>query len=70
MDLLPGNILLIGSVLLFLSVIAGKAGYRFGVPALLLFLGLGMLFGSDGILGIQFDNPNSAQFIGTLALTI
>ncbi|MDD4636395.1 MAG: potassium/proton antiporter [Bacteroidales bacterium] len=70
MDLVPGNIILIGSMLLFLSVIAGKAGYRFGVPALLLFLGLGMLFGTDGILGLQFNNPKIAQFIGTLALTI
>ena len=39
-----GNILLIGAVLLFFSVIAGKAGFRFGVPVLLLFLGVGMLF--------------------------
>lgn len=64
-----GNILLIGAVLLFFSVIAGKAGFRFGVPVLLLFLGVGMLFGSDG-LGIQFNNPTSAQFIGMIALSI
>lgn len=64
-----GNILLIGAVLLFFSVIAGKAGFRFGVPVLLLFLGVGMLFGSDG-LGIQFNNPASAQFIGMIALSI
>ncbi len=64
-----GNILLIGSVLLFVSVLASKAGYRFGVPALLLFLGVGMLFGSDG-LGIQFNSPSIAQFIGMLALCI
>ena len=44
-----GNILLIGAVLLFFSIIAGKAGFRFGVPVLLLFLGVGMLFGSDGL---------------------
>ena len=31
------NILLIGSILLFISIIVGKTGYRFGVPALLLF---------------------------------
>ena len=43
-----GNILLIGSILLFVSIIVGKTGYRFGVPALLLFLVVGMLFGSDG----------------------
>lgn len=64
-----GNILLIGAILLFFSIIAGKAGFRFGVPVLLLFLGVGMLFGSDG-LGIQFNNPQSAQFIGMIALSI
>ena len=39
------NILLIGSILLFISIIVGKTGYRFGVPALLLFLVVGMIFG-------------------------
>ena len=58
-----GNILLIGSILLFISILAGKAGYRFGVPMLLLFLGVGMFFGSDG-LGIQFNNSAAAQFSG------
>lgn len=63
------NILLIGSILLFISIIAGKTGYRFGVPALLLFLVVGMLFGSDG-LGLQFHNAKEAQFIGMVALSI
>lgn len=52
-----GNILLIGSILLFVSIVVGKTGYRFGVPTLLLFLLVGMLFGSDG-LGIQFHNAS------------
>lgn len=65
----PEEVLLIASVILFLSIFAGKAGFRFGLPALLLFLGVGMLFGSDG-LGIQFSDPNIAQFIGMLALSI
>lgn len=63
------NILLIGSILLFVSIIVGKTGYRFGVPALLLFLVVGMLFGSDG-LGLQFHSPKTAQFIGMVALSI
>lgn len=63
------EILLIASVILFFSIFAGKAGYRFGLPALLLFLGVGMLFGSDG-LGIQFSDPHIAQFVGMLALSI
>ena len=60
--------LLILSTLFFASILAGKAGSRFGVPALLLFLGVGMLFGSDG-LGIHFDNIKLAQMIGTVALS-
>ena len=69
MVILPENILLIGAVLLFFSVIAGKAGYRFGVPVLLLFLGVGMLFGSDGF-GIQFNSSATAQFIGVVSLSV
>ncbi len=63
------NILLIGSVLLFVSIVVGKTGYRFGVPALLLFLLVGMLFGSDG-LGLQFHDAEEAQFIGMVALSV
>jgi potassium/hydrogen antiporter len=62
------NILLIGSVLLFVSIIAGKTSYRYGVPTLLLFLTIGMLAGSDGIGGIHFDDPKIAQFIGIVSL--
>ena len=61
--------LIVGSVLFFLSILAGKASSRFGVPALLLFLSVGMLFGNDG-LGIQFENIKVAQSIGTIALCI
>jgi len=60
--------LLVLSTLFFASILAGKAGSRFGVPALLLFLGVGMLFGSDG-LGIHFDNIKVAQMVGTVALS-
>ena len=62
------NILLIGSVLIFISVLAGKTSLRIGVPTLILFLVIGMLAGSEGIAGIHFDNPGVAQFIGIVAL--
>ncbi|NLN95039.1 MAG: potassium/proton antiporter [Bacteroidales bacterium] len=68
MTLTTENILLVGSLLLFVSIIAGKTSYRFGVPTLLLFLTIGMLAGSEGIVGIHFDNPKIAQFIGIIAL--
>lgn len=63
------SMLLIGSILLIVSIIFGKTGYRFGVPVLLLFLIVGMIFGSDG-LGLQFHNAKEAQSIGMIALSI
>lgn len=68
MNLSIENILLIGSILLLASVIAGKTSGRFGVPILIVFLGVGMLAGSDGIGGIHFNDPKAAQFIGIVAL--
>ena len=62
-------VMLVGAILLVVSIIASKASSRFGVPSLLLFLVVGMLFGSDG-LGIPFNNAQAAQAIGTLALCI
>lgn len=62
-------VLLVVSILFFLSILAGKAGYKFGVPALLLFLLVGMIGGSDGV-GIHFENIYVAQTIGTVALCI
>ena len=64
--LTSGNILLIGSILLFVSIAVSKTSARFGVPTLLLFLFVGMLFGTDG-LGIQFDDMRGAQFVGMIA---
>lgn len=68
MDLTVENIILIGSILLIASVLAKKISVRLSVPALIIFLGVGMLAGSDGILGIQFENYSTAQFIGVVAL--
>lgn len=68
MNLTTENILLIGSLLLFISVVAGKTSYRFGVPVLILFLSIGMLAGSEGLGGIYFNDPKIAQFIGIVSL--
>ncbi len=73
MDINTGNILLVGSILLFGSILAGKAGGRFGIPALLLFLALGLSVGSGGLLGthgIHFSNIADVQLIGAMALSV
>lgn len=60
--------LLIAGLLLVISAVASKASGRLGVPALLVFLAVGMFAGSDGPIGIYFDDPGLAQTIGVIAL--
>ena len=61
------HILLVGALLLFVAVMAGKVAYRFGAPALLLFLSVGMIFGLNFI---SFRSFEITQGIGMLALCI
>ena len=63
------NIILISSILLLLAIVSTKIS-RFGIPIVLLFIGLGMLAGSEGIGGIYFDDPKLSKFIGGIALCI
>lgn len=62
-------LLLIVSILFFASILVSKASSKLGVPVLLLFLGVGMLFGVDGF-GIHFDSIRTAQVVGTVALCV
>lgn len=66
--MLNENFLLVGALLLFVAVLAGKAAYRLGAPALLLFLGVGMVFGYNDF--ISFNSAAFAEFIGMIALCI
>ena len=66
-DISGENVVLVGAVLLFVAVMAGKVAYRFGAPALLLFLGVGMLFGLDFI---SYRSVDMTQFVGMIALCI
>jgi cell volume regulation protein A len=59
---------LIGGLVLIISVFASKATSRFGFPILLLFIGVGMLLGRDGIGKIAFDNYRLTHLFGTVAL--
>lgn len=68
MEITTENILLIGSLLLLISILAGKTSYKFGVPTLILFLLVGILAGSEGIGKINFEDPQLAQFIGIVSL--
>lgn len=61
--------LLVISLLFFASIFTDKLSSRLGVPALLLFLGVGMLFGEDGF-GLEFENIPLAQAFSTVALCV
>lgn len=67
-------ILLVLSVLFFISIVADRIGYKFGVPALLLFLTVGMIFGSGGLGAIVGEGEpidiQNAQAIGSVAMCI
>ncbi|MFV2029103.1 potassium/proton antiporter [Neisseria sp. S1] len=64
------SLFLLGGLLLFISVISTTLSARLGLPLLLLFLGVGMLAGEEGIGGIQFDSFVTATLIGQLALAV
>lgn len=63
-------LLLICGLLLVVSILAGVLSNRLGAPILLTFLVIGMLAGTDGVLGISFDDPDIAFVIGSVALVI
>lgn len=68
--MIPIEQLLLGAAILLLAgVLASKASDRFGIPALLVFLIVGMLAGSDGPGGIPFSDAGLAQALGVVALT-
>ncbi|HFC8542441.1 potassium/proton antiporter [Neisseria weaveri] len=64
------SLFLLGGLLLFLSVISTTLSARLGLPLLLMFLGVGMLAGEQGVGGIEFDNFFTATLIGQLALAV
>ncbi|MEO8602209.1 MAG: potassium/proton antiporter [bacterium] len=69
-DDITAAVLAATGVLLLVSSLLSRVGSRFGVPVGLLFLGIGMLAGSDGPGGIWFDDYEIAYGVGTTALVL
>ena len=63
-------LLLAGGLLVFVSLLAGVASTRLGLPFLLVFLVAGMLVGVDGPIGVRFDNAQLAAWVGNAALAM
>lgn len=64
------RIILIVAILILVGIASSKFSTRLGLPVLVLFLGVGMLAGSEGIGGIEFENYSLAHGIGSVALAI
>ena len=64
------TLILVTGILLLLGIVSSKLSTRLGMPVLVFFLLVGMLAGSEGVGGIEFENYRLAHAIGTLALTI
>ena len=64
------ELILVGGLLGLSSVLAGLASRRIGAPILLVFLAFGMLAGEDGLLGMAYDDFDSAYLIGSVALAV
>src|ERR1700733_14229719 len=64
------ELILIAGSLLMAGIVGALLAERLRIPGLLLFLGLGMLAGSEGIGGISFDQPGLARTLGTIALVL
>ena len=64
------TLFILSGLLIALSVLGSRLSSLVGLPLLLIFLGLGMLAGEQGILGIEFDNYSLAFVIGHLALAM
>jgi potassium/hydrogen antiporter len=64
------ELILVAGALLAAGILGALLADRIRIPGLLLFLGLGMLAGSEGIGGIEFDNVELARTLGTIALVL
>lgn len=62
------KIMIICGLVLLISITSTKILYKFGVPILLIFIILGMIFGSDGIVGIYFNDYQLTNKIAIIAL--
>lgn len=62
------SLILIGGLLILFSTLASKLSERVGVPSLLIFLGIGMLAGSDVLGLVYFDDARLTNAVGTVAL--
>lgn len=64
------NAIFAGAVLFLISILASGVASRAGAPLLLVFLGVGMMAGREGIGGIAFESFEVAYAVGSIALAI
>ncbi|MFD4409777.1 potassium/proton antiporter [Streptomyces sp. NPDC058251] len=64
------QLLLVCSLVLLIAVAAVRISSRSGLPSLLVYLGIGVAMGQDGIGNVHFNNAEMTQVIGYAALVV
>lgn len=64
------RLLLVAAVLVIFGILSSKFSARVGLPVLVLFIGVGMIAGSEGLGGIAFEDYTIAHGVATLALAV
>ncbi|MGB6425131.1 MAG: cation:proton antiporter, partial [Solirubrobacterales bacterium] len=64
------ELILVGGLLLAAGIGAAMVADRVRVPGLVLFLGLGMLIGGEGLGGVEFSDVELTRTLGTIGLVL
>lgn len=66
--MLLNEVLLLVGIVIMICILLGRFAENLPVPSLLIFIGLGMFFGANGPIGIQFDDYSVSESICTICL--